>query len=214
MSNHKTDIYKKLLAYHNNSDLYSDQYLDQLIEIKTETKLDSSYLLDLIDNYGPEHRTYQADSPYDIVGQIYKIITQFKPKSILDIGSGNGRVLFYGAHLLSNIEFHGIEMVTKRALYCQQQSQKVGLKINFINGDATKVDLPKVECMILINSLFPSLMPKLIKHLKKHAESNPFTILSASTCNIIISKQDWLQEIQLSPPPKNDYDLRLFRSIV
>jgi len=214
VNNYTSEISKKLLTFHKNNDSFSDNCYDQLFELESDIVKESICILDLVDNYGPEHRTYQADTSYDLIRRLYKILTPFEPKSILDLGNGNGRVLFCGAHLFKKTEFHGIEMVSERVQYCRQLSQKMGLKINFLNGDATKIDLPKVESIILMNSLFPSLMPKLLKHLKYHAKANPFMLIAASTCNIIISDQDWLEEIQLSPPPINELDFRLFRTTI
>ena len=214
MNSYTLEIAQKIQIIHHSQSLPSDEEMDNLIGIDNNAFENDLSILDLINEYGPEHRTYQADTSYSYIQRIYQILAPFRLKSFLDLGSGNGRILFYGALLYPNIKFHGIELIPERVSFCRQLSQKMGLSVNFVNGNVFKEDLPVVECICLINSFFPSMMPQMISQLKKLAAIKPFLLVSASTCNIIISKQDWIQEVNLTPLPAHEYELRLFQTII
>jgi len=213
MNLHALNISRKLQDIQVQENIPADIAIDQLIGIDPEFHEERLGINELIDQYGSEHRTYQADTTYSYIYRMYEFLRSIRPKSLLDIGSGNGRILFFGALLLENTNFYGIELVKERVEYCNQLNQKMGLNIQFINGDVLEEKLPPVDCICLINSLFPSMMPALLEKLKTYAESNPFLLIAASTCNMIISEQDWIREVDLDPPPEHEYDLRVFKTV-
>ena len=214
MNSHGLAIAKKLHVIHQNPDLPADEEMDNLIGIESEEYENKLSLIDMIMEYGPEHRTYQADTTYSYIQRIFQILAPYRLTSFLDLGSGNGRILFYGALLFPNINFYGVELIPERVSFCKQLCQKIGLPINFVHANVFEEELPPTDCICLINSFFPSLMPKLVKQLKKHAKHNPFMLIAASTCTMILAEQDWLQEVELSATTINAYELRLFRTLI
>jgi len=213
MNNYALEISRRLKDIHQNESIPSDHFIDNLIGIAPDGHEEKLGINELIDQYGSDFRTYRADTTYSYIQKMFDHLKIFSPKSFLDIGCGNGRILSYGALLWEDVKFYGIELVKERAEYCNALKYNLNLHIEIINGDVLKEDLPPVECICLINSLFPSMMPPLLNKLKEYSQSNPFILVSASTCNAIIASQDWFQEVDLYPPPEHEYDLRIFKTV-
>ena len=206
-------IAKKIKKIQQSGKVPADDLLDHLLDIrihKVEKKLS---LPKLLIEYGPDHRIYQGDNSYYYIQRLFKKLAPFRPKSILDLGSGYGRVLFYGALLWKDVDFYGVEIVPERVKATKKGSKRLGLSsVHSFQGDVTKDVLPKADCFCLMNTFFPDLLPKALKHLKKHARKNPFLLVSVSTGNVLVAQQKWLKEIHIKPPPKNELDFRFFQT--
>ncbi len=213
MNNEALGISQNLRTLLHQKSIPSDLFIDQIIGIEPNHFEKKLGINELVETYGSAHRTYRADTAYSYIFKMYEYLASFKPKSLLDIGSGNGRILFFGALMFPEVNYHGIELVKERANFTKHLQQKLNLNIKIQNGDVLKEDLPHVECICLINSLFPDMMPPLMNRLKSNAKERSFLLISASTCNTIISQQDWIKEIDLNPAPRDEYDLRIFQTI-
>ncbi len=216
--NKKTQkIAKRLQQIHRKKKLPDDDVLDKLLQIKIEKTEEKIPLLDLLDKYGDEHRIYQGDNPYHYIRRLFEKLAPFQPRSILDLGSGCGRVLLYGALLWEDVDFYGMEMVPNRVKATNKSAKRLGLEnVDAFHGDATKKKkkLPTVDCICIMNTFFPYVLPDALRRLKKYARKNPFLLVTVSTGNILIAKQKWLKEIRQDTPPDNEYDFRFFQTKV
>lgn len=213
--NKKTQkIAAKLQKIHRKKKLPSDEALDELLRIKIEKTEKKLELPDLITQYGAEHRIYQGDNPYYYIRRLFEKLAPYQPQSILDLGSGCGRVLLYGALLWEEVDFYGLEMVPGRVKATNKSKKKLGLNnVHAFQGDATKKQQwPAVDCICIMNTFFPYVLPDALRSLKKYARKNPFLLATVSTGNLLIAKQKWLSEIRQDSPPENEFDFRFFRT--
>lgn len=205
-------IAAEIVNIHLSPQLPEDSEIDCLLGIKIEEVEAPLFLPKLLVQYGSEHRIYQADNAYYYIRRLFQKLAPFRPRSILDLGSGNGRVLFYGAMLWPEIRFHGIEIIPERTLATQKLCDQLGLDtIECITGDATQAELPAVDCICLMNSFFPDVLERALPHLKAHAQKHPFLLVTVSTGNLVIEKADWLKEVIYDPAPSDELDFRFFR---
>ena len=107
---------------------------------------------DFFDNivvHNNKHRTDTVPCIYYFLFKISKFIKKEKIKSIIDIGSGLGRVINYIYHQ-NKIKCHGIEFDKNTYKKSLKLSNK---KIKIYNGDAFEFDFDKTkfECFILVD---------------------------------------------------------------
>ena len=206
-------IAKTLRKIHRKGTLPEDEVMDALLGIQIEKVEDKIPLPELVRQYGVEHRIYQGDNPYFYIHRLFKKLEPYRPEKILDLGSGCGRVLFYGALLWKEVDFYGMEMIPQRVKATRKGIKKLGLdSVQCFQGDATKQKetLPVVDCICIMNSFFPYVLPKAMKRLKKYARKNPFLLVTVSTGNLFIAEQDWLEEVYFGAPAKDEFDFRFF----
>ncbi|MEM8907166.1 MAG: class I SAM-dependent methyltransferase [Bacteroidota bacterium] len=206
-------IARELRDFHQSNQLFADVQMDQLLGIPINLVEEQIPLSDILVRYGGEHRVYQSDNPYAYIRQLYQKLAPFQPKSLLDLGSEYGRLLLYGALLWDDVKFYGIEMVAERVTACQAVCQTLGLKdaIHCERGDAARALLPQADCICLLNSFFPAVLKIGLENLKRHAQKQDYLLVGISTGNLIIAKEDWLEEVPSNPPAENEPDFRFFR---
>jgi SAM-dependent methyltransferase len=75
--------------------------------------------------------------------------------SVLDVGSGRGRVLLCGA--LRGARVTGIEILPARAAMAREAATRLGLSnVTIVEGDALKLPWPKTEAVIAMNPFYPT----------------------------------------------------------
>lgn len=199
-----------LRNYHRGEFDRSDDEIDRSIGLRrlaTENRLSFS---DLILHYG-HHRVETGDFPYRIIRSAFKRLEQYRWKSLLDIGSGYGRVLFYGA-LVFDRRCCGIELVDERAMETRRVTKALGLpEVTVRQADVTRAAWPEADCYFLMNSALPEYLPELARRLDTIAREKEILVVSHSTANLHICELPSLMEID-ADPDEGSYGLRTFRS--
>ena len=123
-----------------------------------------------------KHRTDTVPCVYYFLFKISKFIEKEKIKSIIDIGSGLGRIINYVYHQ-NKIKCYGIEFdknTFKKSLKLSNN------KIKIYNGDAFKFDFDKrkFECFILVDPFKKNYHKKrFLNKLLKLKQKKKFVIL-------------------------------------
>ena len=123
-----------------------------------------------------EHRTDTVPCVYYFLFKISKFIEKEKIKSIIDIGSGLGRIINYVYHQ-NKIKCYGIEFDKKTYKKSLKLSNN---KIKIYNGDAFKFDFDKrkFECFILVDPFKKNYHKKrFLNKLLKLKQKKKFVIL-------------------------------------
>tara|TARA_B100000035_G_scaffold94752_1_gene80297 strand:+ start:193 stop:792 length:600 start_codon:yes stop_codon:yes gene_type:complete len=134
-----------------------------------------------------EHRTDTVPCVYYFLFKISKFIKKEKIKSIIDIGSGLGRILNYIYHQ-NKIKCYGIEFDKNTYRKSLKLSNK---KIKIYNGDALKFDFDKkkFECFILVDPFKKNYhKKKFLNKLLKLKQKKIFVIL-INFKQILVPKQ-------------------------
>ena len=134
-----------------------------------------------------EHRTDTVPCVYYFLFKISKFIKKEKIKSIIDIGSGLGRILNYIYHQ-NKIRCYGIEFDKNTYRKSLKLSNK---KIKIYNGDALKFDFDKkkFECFILVDPFKKNYQKKkFLNKLLKLKQKKIFVIL-INFKQILVPKQ-------------------------
>ena len=107
-------------------------------------------------------------------GKLNKIVPQ--SGTIVDIGCGNGGLTNY-LSLFGNRNLIGIDLSKKRISSAIKSRRK---NVKFILGDATQIELPKVDCYMMVDILhhisFPA-QEKLLLFLSKSLKNNSILIV-------------------------------------
>ena len=134
-----------------------------------------------------EYRTDTVPCVYYFLFKISKFIKKEKIKSIIDIGSGLGRILNYIYHQ-NKIKCYGIEFDKNTYRKSLKLSNK---KIKIYNGDALKFDFDKkkFECFILVDPFKKNYhKKKFLNKLLKLKQKKIFVIL-INFKQILVPKQ-------------------------
>ena len=159
------------------------------------------------------HRVETADLPYHVIRDVYRALDLPAGVAVLDLGSGYGRIAFYGA-LLWNRRVYGIEIVPERVREAQRVKEEFGFDtVHFTAGDVLAVPWPEVTVYLALNSVLPDLMPRLIGRLRHEAAARPIRIASICTANEYFRRETWLDErVPLVPSARAPVSLRVFES--
>ncbi|MDJ0795950.1 MAG: class I SAM-dependent methyltransferase [Calothrix sp. MO_167.B12] len=215
-----TDEVRQLVReLHHGNDVLNDEEIDTAIGLEITTVEENLIFIDLVLCYG-QHRLYQGDIPYNLIRELYTRLgvfirlSNFRITHILDIGSGYGRPVLYGALLWPDIHFCGIEMVLERVLEAQKVSKIRGLNsVEFISGDATQIPWPFADCFFLMNSFSLSVLPKVLSRLESLSKSQDFIVVSIFSSNDYLSQCCWLKEIVLSDFLNEKLTIKIFQTL-
>ncbi len=189
---------RRLGEYHRGGRRYSNADIDALIGIRrdsTEARLDFT---DLILTYG-HHRVDTGDFPYRIIRRAFRRLAGYSWSSLLDIGCGYGRVLFYAAALFE-CRGYGIELIAERAREAARVRQHRGWHaIQIQQGDITRLDWPPADCYFVMNSVLPEYMPDLSRRVDAIARQRRIFVVSHSTANQFFAALPSLHEFAADP---------------
>ena len=199
-------------AVHASNDATDDHLLDAALGLERERVESELSLGKLLVTHG-NHRMEAGDVPYSLIRDVYRALDLPKRTPIVDLGSGYGRVGFYGAILWAQ-PVHGIEIVAERVQEAQRVQQNLGLSsLHFEVGNLLTCAWPEVSHYVLMNSILPSLMSGLVQRLAEIAQRQKIVVASVSTANNALREQSWLREytpaLPSAEPPAN---LRIFKS--
>jgi hypothetical protein len=98
--------------------------------------------------------------------------------SFVDLGSGYGHPILYGANLRSDIMFKGIEIMSSRVESCRAVSKRLQLSnAHFEVADAAKYDISSADVIFLFNPFPPSARSEVTRRLLDLAEAKPVVII-------------------------------------
>lgn len=193
-----------------------DLVLDTALGLRiaaVEARLDT---LRLLDRYGVQ-RFDQGDLAYDVVRAFYRAleteIAQRPGLRLLDLGSGYGRLGFYGA-LRHGLSVHGLELVTERADEATRAARVLGLsKLSFEAGDLLEAAWPLAEVYGMMNAVLPSLLPAVLARLEREARGRRIVVASVSTSNGAFARADWLRALPVVAEGLAGRELRMWESV-
>lgn len=155
--------------------------------------------------------TYRGDCPYVptktwVIKKTFKLLNIKKGDKVLDIGSGDGKFLLYGAKRVE-ADFVGIEINHLLVFLSRLKKYFMRLKgsVKIIDGDFKKHSFSDYDKVFLFSmpSLIKKLMPKLEKEIDKgtYVASIKFPV-----------KSDAFKEIE-SDKSNGEYDLFLYKKV-
>lgn len=97
---------------------------------------------------------FDEDARYDVIRTALSLLPGAE-MSLLDIGSGSGRLLLY-AGLLGARRAHGIEILEHRAARARAAAARLALdQVTVGVGDALQLTWPRAEVVVLMNPFYP-----------------------------------------------------------
>src|SRR5262249_1145362 len=117
---------RHIAALHGSAAAVDDERLDARIGSRSLNVDAGLQYGDLAVRYGL-HRTYQGDLPYATIREIFRRFDPPAQATLLDLGCGYGRLVFYGA-LLRGARVTGIELVCERVKEAQRVQRSLGLR--------------------------------------------------------------------------------------
>jgi len=187
-----------------------DTELDGRIGLDPERCEPAEPLGKLLLVYG-NHRIERGDLPYDVIRDLFHRLPEGLGTPLVDIGSGYGRIAFYGGLLRRELRFWGIELVRQRVTEACRVRDALGLDgVAFVQGDATAAQWPETDRYCLMNPDLLTHAPALIRRLEGEGRRRPIVIASVSTTNLLLEVEPWLEEI--GPSAGSRLALRLFAS--
>lgn len=146
-------------------------------------------------------------TPYRVLAQISKQLKFKSADTLVDLGSGLGRVGIVMGLLNPKLKFIGIELMKERHLQAQKAAKNLGLskKVVFECGDLSKIKIPQAKTYYLFNPFSFLTLRKVFLGLKINAQNQKFSIVMAQVGRPprMVRKQPWLKQVYLSPLDRN-----------
>jgi SAM-dependent methyltransferase len=136
---------------------------------------------------------FQTQTDYNVIKKVFSSLDLTENDIFYDLGSGYGRVIFYGSILYPKTTFKGVEFVEDRVKEARRLAHSLNLEnANFIAKDVLKQDLSDGSVFYIFNS-FPSLMWDVLRNLKKVAEKKIIRIVAVGRTASELKHVDWLK---------------------
>lgn len=201
---------ERLRSLHHGVQSISDSRLDAEIGLRPQAAEPTATLSDMILAYG-NHRFERGDLRYDLIRELFLRLPEGARSSLVDLGCGYGRIGFYGALLLPDFRFWGVEILPERVEEARRARDRWGLaNLDIVQGDAVTEPWPEAETYALMNPDYPDASTKLLRRLEGIAQSRSIIIASISTVNLRLESLPCLREV--GDPPEDRLALRLFSS--
>jgi DNA-binding winged helix-turn-helix (wHTH) protein len=203
---------RHIAEIHASDNPIDDRALDAHLGLAPERAEDGISLGDLLLRYG-QQRVAPGDMPYTVLRDLFRRFELPPGTTLLDLGSGYGRVAFYG-HLLTGMRVCGIEIVAERVAEARRIQQRLGLSgLDFLCGDALTTPWPETTHYCLMNAFASPILPQIVERLEETARQRRIFIASVSTSNLVLERQPWLHEIGRPQPPFSELlGVRIFAS--
>lgn len=159
-------ILKEWLRFHTETDLHPDSLPDWITGADESLKASNEYL-----DPKSGHQTGYGASPLKILEKSLQELPLKKGDTVLDVGSGWGRILMSGALLYPDLNFSGVEYVHERANFLNQAIEKMKVP-NAQNKqmDAAELEIEtevkKAKAIFLFNSFSPPALKLFIERTK------------------------------------------------
>jgi SAM-dependent methyltransferase len=175
-----------------------DVHMDRRIGLDIERVEAQLTFLSLVDRYGSRY-TAPNDHSWLLHAELWRRMNQLGVRSVLDLGAGYGRLLFYGA-LVHGTSGTGIEIVAERVREARRVGRALGLNaLNFQIGDILSATWPQADCICVLNPVTPSERPALLRRLRHVANEREVLVASVSILNPLLCRQSWLRRIDVDP---------------
>jgi SAM-dependent methyltransferase len=183
--------------------------IDDLLGIEydqTEKKVQQKdYKYFIAQGYSKEN----SQTRYPVIRHFFDNNQLSKEDIFYDLGSGYGRVLFYGAALHPQTKFKGVEIVGERAAFARSIAKKGGFEnVEIIHQDVLKADLSDGTIFYLFNP-FPKIIDEVIKKLNAVAAIRKIRVVAVGETIKDLDKVKWLKRSN----PKNNFGAFVFESI-
>lgn len=179
---------------HLSNDKLDDDYLDSLIGIQPKKdKLEDYH--DYQTEFGVEQFIYEG-TPYSMIREFLSFLKPSKKDIIYDLGSGYGRIVFYGA-LATPAFYKGIEIIPERIIACDEIKEKIKISnAEFICSNVLDARYEDGSIFFLFNPFYLETLEKVGEKLKNIAKSDQIKVVSwGGTSDEYFSTQKWLREI-------------------
>lgn len=188
--------------------------LDRLLHLSPRSVENGLSLLGLARSYGV-HRFEFGDLPYSLIRELMRKVNPGPRTSILDLGSGYGRIGLYSA-LVFQARYTGIEIVAERVAAAQRAADELELPdVEFVHADALRAAWPSATCVCLMNSFLPSLMRDALPRLRELCHAAAGTTLAAvSTAASKLSEASWLAEDGGGQSSADPFRVRIFHPVL
>ena len=159
-------ILDEWIRFNNETDLHPDSLPDWITGADASLKGTNNYL-------DPEsgHQTGYGPSPLKILETSLQKLPLKKGDTILDVGSGWGRILMSGAILHPDFNFSGVEFVQERAHFLNEAIEKLKLpnaKNKQMDASEPEIEpeIKKAKAIFLFNSFSPPALKLFIERTK------------------------------------------------
>lgn len=154
------------IRYHNETDLHPDSLPDWITGADAALKGSNNYL-------DPEtgHQTGYGPSPLKLLEKSLQELPLKKGDTVLDVGSGWGRILMSGAILHPELNFSGVEFVHERVNFLNKAIEKLNLpnaenKQMDASEPEIELEVKKAKAIFLFNSFSPPALKLFIERTK------------------------------------------------
>ncbi len=164
-----------------------------------------------INHKGWDWTSVESESWNKISEEFLPVAMQWREKynSLLDIGAGKGRHAFYFAH--NGFDVGAVDLSQSSIEYIKSTSDKMGLKVNAMVSDMTKLPFMEnqFDCVICFHTIYHTNyegMKKTIGEIKRvlktggeafisfNSKENPYYILEESEDGYTMKKKDGLED--------------------
>jgi len=178
---------------------YSSEGLDKLLSI--------NYAVDKTTSFSELERKYGAQefwipsfigvpafqSPYPDIMNFFHQTHPKKSQVVYDLGSGFGRVVFYGG-LVTDAFIKGVEIVPARVEECNRIKENLKLEnISFIQANVLDVDISDGDIFFMYHPFSRETGHNVFEKLKKVSEQKPITVAVNLRVHGLNKSREWLK---------------------
>lgn len=146
-------------------------------------------------------------TPYRVLVQISEHLKLKAGDTLVDLGSGLGRVGIALGLLNPKLNFIGLELMKERHQQAQAASKHLGLsgRIKFVCGDLSRTMIPAASHYYLFNPFSYLTLRRVFQELYRNAEKKKIRVLMAQVGRPprMVKRHPWLKQVHLSPIDRN-----------
>lgn len=193
-----SQVIYEIKAFHQGLMRLTDKSLDRILGLTSEDWPSGRMpRLSRAAAFAQFHRA--EESPYRVIREIFRIPRVIASDHIVDLGSGRGRVLLYGAILLPAM-FTGFEVLPVPYRISVAAARYIGLKnISLIHEDMLSTEIPNASCFILMNSMRRPDLKRLIVRLWKISVGRKTTLITYSDASDVTLQTSWREDRSFRP---------------
>lgn len=146
-------------------------------------------------------------TPYRVLVQISNQLKFKAGDTLVDLGSGLGRVGIVLGLLNPKLNFLGFELMKERHQQAQAASKHLGLsnRIKFVCGDLSRTLIPAASYYYLFNPFSYLTLRRVFQEIYRNSESKKIRVLMAQVGRPprMVKRNPWLKQVYLSPIDRN-----------
>ncbi len=200
---------KKIFRYLYQNDYVIDGHLlDRILGInyeRTEKNITSVFPLSALISWDK----ILTQSWYEEIGIAFRLGPLKESDVFYDLGSGYGRVIFYGASVFPETKFKGIEIVSQRVEQTNAIAKMHSFNnVSFIANDVLNTDFSDGTCFFLFNP-FPEILDTVLKRLEVIGSKKKIRIVTLHKPGEQLMHVPWLKLVAESQKLRQ---IRIFES--